>query len=66
LAINLLNIKRGENKMYHEEMLLDEIEKCRLLMVHLANQTSLSSHQVVEVSTRLDTLLNQYDKHKKQ
>jgi hypothetical protein len=61
-----INIKKGGNKMYCEKMLLDEIEKCRLLMVHLASRTSLSSHQVVGVSTRLDTLLNQYDKHKKQ
>ncbi|MFC3882487.1 aspartyl-phosphate phosphatase Spo0E family protein [Bacillus songklensis] len=52
--------------MHCEKLLLDEIEKCRLLMVHLASQTSLSSHQVVQASTRLDTLLNQYNKHKKQ
>jgi hypothetical protein len=52
--------------MYAEQSLLHEIEQCRLLMVNLAAQTSLSSHHVIEISTKLDNLLNEYDKCKKQ
>lgn len=52
--------------MYGEKALLYEIEQCRSLMMDLANQTSLSSHHVIEVSTQLDDLLNEYDKYKKQ
>jgi hypothetical protein len=43
-----------------QEMLQD-IEKCRKEMVQLASRTSLSSHHVIEASTRLDSLLNKYN-----
>ncbi|EAR64901.1 RNA polymerase sigma-70 factor, partial [Bacillus sp. NRRL B-14911] len=41
--------------------LLQDIEKCRKEMVQLASRTSLSSHHVIEASTRLDSLLNKYN-----
>ncbi|UII56118.1 aspartyl-phosphate phosphatase Spo0E family protein [Cytobacillus spongiae] len=40
--------------------LLKNIEDCRREMVDLAEAYSLSNTQVVEVSTRLDHLLNKY------
>ncbi|MFZ7946958.1 MULTISPECIES: aspartyl-phosphate phosphatase Spo0E family protein [Bacillaceae] len=39
--------------------LMKEIENCRDKMVQLASETSLSNHQVIETSKRLDHLLNQ-------
>jgi hypothetical protein len=42
------------------QKLLQDIEECRKEMVQLASRTSLSSHRVIEASTRLDSLLNKY------
>jgi hypothetical protein len=41
--------------------LLRDIERCRMEMVHLASHSSLSDHQVLEVSTQLDALLNKFN-----
>ncbi|MFF2498037.1 aspartyl-phosphate phosphatase Spo0E family protein [Peribacillus sp. NPDC058075] len=46
--------------------LLKEIEACRLLMFNLASRNSLSSPKVVEVSQKLDLLLNKFSKDFKQ
>jgi hypothetical protein len=42
------------------ETLLKDIEKCRKEMIELAAKTSLSNQRVVDISTRLDHLLNKY------
>lgn len=42
------------------EALLKDIEKCRKEMVELAARTSLSNQRVVDISIRLDRLLNKY------
>ena len=44
--------------------LLEEIEDCRNNMVMLAMETSFSNQKVVEISTRLDQLLNQFEELK--
>ncbi|WP_077247476.1 aspartyl-phosphate phosphatase Spo0E family protein [Pseudobacillus wudalianchiensis] len=44
--------------------LLEEIEVCRHNMVMLAMETSFSDKKVVEISTRLDQLLNQFEELK--
>ncbi|KGX90505.1 hypothetical protein N781_06830 [Pontibacillus halophilus JSM 076056 = DSM 19796] len=43
------------------EQILSQIEYCREEMVQLSTHMPLSSKEVVEVSKRLDTLLNQYE-----
>ncbi|WP_230980978.1 aspartyl-phosphate phosphatase Spo0E family protein [Rossellomorea arthrocnemi] len=40
--------------------LLFQIEDCRRQMVELASESSFANEQVVDLSTRLDDLLNQY------
>ncbi|MEI2357160.1 aspartyl-phosphate phosphatase Spo0E family protein [Mesobacillus zeae] len=40
--------------------LLEDIEKCRNEMVQLASHTPLSNQRVVDMSTKLDRLLNKY------
>ncbi|MFC7787150.1 MAG: Spo0E family sporulation regulatory protein-aspartic acid phosphatase [Bacillota bacterium] len=40
--------------------LLFQIEDCRRQMVELALKSSFADEQVVDLSTRLDDLLNQY------
>jgi Spo0E like sporulation regulatory protein len=40
--------------------LVEEIENCRQEMVRLATETSIRNKQVIETSTRLDLLLNNY------
>ncbi|MDQ0415766.1 MULTISPECIES: aspartyl-phosphate phosphatase Spo0E family protein [Mesobacillus] len=42
------------------ETLLKDIENCRNEMVDLAAKTSLSNQRVVDISTKLDHLLNKY------
>lgn len=42
--------------------LLTEIEHCRKEMVRLTTELPLSSEEVVEISVKLDELLNEYDK----
>ncbi|WP_210367099.1 aspartyl-phosphate phosphatase Spo0E family protein [Bacillus sp. REN3] len=42
------------------EALLRDIEKYRKEMVDLAAKTSLSNQNVIDVSTKLDCLLNKY------
>jgi len=42
------------------ETLLKDIEQCRKEMVELATKTSLSNQRVVDISTKLDRLLNKY------
>ncbi|MGV2942314.1 aspartyl-phosphate phosphatase Spo0E family protein [Mesobacillus sp. LC4] len=41
--------------------LLKDIENCRKEMVELASKTSLSNQGVVDMSIKLDHLLNKYD-----
>ncbi|TYR78128.1 aspartyl-phosphate phosphatase Spo0E family protein [Priestia megaterium] len=43
--------------------LLTQIEEYRNYMITLANETSLSSSQVLKASIKLDGLLNEYEKH---
>ncbi|MBM7705000.1 aspartyl-phosphate phosphatase Spo0E family protein [Metabacillus iocasae] len=50
--------------MVSSHLLLSEIEECRKSMITLADKTSLSSLEVVELSTKLDFLLNEYNKEK--
>ncbi|HYK71782.1 MAG TPA: aspartyl-phosphate phosphatase Spo0E family protein [Pseudoneobacillus sp.] len=40
--------------------LLVDIERCREEMIELANNSSFSNKRVVELSTKLDRLLNCY------
>ena len=42
------------------ETLLKDIETCRKEMVEVAAKTSLSNQRVVDISTKLDHLLNKY------
>ncbi|MBM7649514.1 stage 0 sporulation regulatory protein [Bacillus ectoiniformans] len=42
-----------------------QIENCRREMVVLAMQTSYSDSKVIEASTKLDHLLNEYENLKK-
>ncbi|HZG72996.1 MAG TPA: aspartyl-phosphate phosphatase Spo0E family protein [Chondromyces sp.] len=46
---------------HHTYELLNEIENCRNEMVSLAMETSFSNRKVVEISMRLDQLLNEYE-----
>nr|WP_082677321.1 aspartyl-phosphate phosphatase Spo0E family protein [Bacillus sp. FJAT-29937] len=43
-----------------ERKLLKDIENCRREMIDLASSSSLCSQQVVDMSTKLDRLLNLY------
>ncbi len=43
-----------------KDTLLTDIERCRKEMLELAAHTSLSSQRVVDISTKLDSLLNKY------
>ncbi|KAB2332170.1 aspartyl-phosphate phosphatase Spo0E family protein [Cytobacillus depressus] len=45
--------------------LLNDIEQCRREMIYLASYSSLSSKPVVNISKKLDKLLNLYDNEKK-
>jgi hypothetical protein len=42
--------------------LLKDIERCRKEMVQIASHSSLSDDQVIEISTKLDFLLNKYNR----
>lgn len=42
------------------DQLLVEIEQCRREMISLASHSSFSNKKVVEISTKLDRLLNKY------
>lgn len=42
--------------------LLKDIERCRKEMVQLATRVSLSDDQVIEISAKLDHLLNIYNR----
>jgi Spo0E like sporulation regulatory protein len=42
------------------DTLLEDIENYRRKMVQLASHSSLTNKQMIEVSTKLDVLLNQY------
>ncbi|WLR48377.1 aspartyl-phosphate phosphatase Spo0E family protein [Halobacillus litoralis] len=54
--------------MQRESALKKEIEACRMEMIRLASLHKLSSPEVVQVSVKLDNLLNEYDEatYKKQ
>lgn len=52
--------KRGKSVM-NTNQLLKNIEEYRAMMIVLANTTSLSHPKVVDISTKLDNLLNKYD-----
>jgi hypothetical protein len=41
-------------------VLLREIETCRQEMICLASETSYANSQVIEISVKLDSLLNKY------
>ncbi|MCA0972399.1 aspartyl-phosphate phosphatase Spo0E family protein [Halobacillus litoralis] len=47
--------------MHGETSLLEEIETCRDQMSQVALENSLSSQEVLQVSRKLDALMNQYD-----
>ncbi|TGB02044.1 aspartyl-phosphate phosphatase Spo0E family protein [Halobacillus salinus] len=47
--------------MQGEASLLKEIETCREQMSRVAVENSLSSNEVLQVSRKLDALMNQYD-----
>ncbi|MCA0989535.1 aspartyl-phosphate phosphatase Spo0E family protein [Guptibacillus algicola] len=53
-------------KGLEKEILLKEIEASRKKMNLLARKQPLSSSEIVEISTYLDNLLNQYDECKKE
>ncbi|WP_338752647.1 aspartyl-phosphate phosphatase Spo0E family protein [Bacillus sp. FJAT-52991] len=44
--------------------ILTEIENCRNEMILLAMETSFSNTKVLEISTKLDQLLNEYELNK--
>ncbi|MCD5325766.1 MULTISPECIES: aspartyl-phosphate phosphatase Spo0E family protein [Pontibacillus] len=44
--------------------LLNEIEMCRNEMIQLSSSLPLSSQEVIEASSRLDGLLNEYEARK--
>jgi hypothetical protein len=46
-------------EIIHDQLLV-EIEKCRKEMIFLANKSSYSCKKVVDLSTKLDQLLNKY------
>ena len=39
-----------------------EIEKTRKLMIDIASSTGLNSNETLEISRKLDVLINQYEK----
>lgn len=45
--------------------LLKDIEQCRKEMIEIASYSSLSSQHVVDISKKLDNLLNLYEKRTK-
>lgn len=45
-----------------DRKLLKDIEEHREMMIYLANTTSFSHPKVVDISTKLDLLLNKYEK----
>ncbi|WP_377891987.1 Spo0E family sporulation regulatory protein-aspartic acid phosphatase [Alkalihalobacillus sp. R86527] len=57
-----MDFPKGREK----EVLLKEIEASRKKMNLLAKKQPLSSSELVEISTYLDNLLNQYDECKKE
>ncbi|MFT8320035.1 MAG: aspartyl-phosphate phosphatase Spo0E family protein [Bacillus sp. (in: firmicutes)] len=44
-----------------EKKLLQDIEEYREMMVYLANCTSFSHPRVIDISIKLDELLNEYN-----
>ncbi|MEY8738131.1 aspartyl-phosphate phosphatase Spo0E family protein [Bacillales bacterium AN1005] len=44
-----------------EQKLLKDIEEHREKMIYLANLTSFSHPKVIDISAKLDELLNKYD-----
>ncbi|MFJ7367360.1 Spo0E family sporulation regulatory protein-aspartic acid phosphatase [Peribacillus frigoritolerans] len=42
------------------EQILDHIEQCRQKMIFLASRSSMVDNEVVEVSSKLDSLIIQY------
>ena len=45
-----------------DRKLLEDIEEHREMMIYLANSTSFSHPKVIDISTKLDHLLNKYEK----
>ncbi len=56
----IYSMRRRGNFAMCAEALLRDIEKYRKEMVDLAAKTSLSNQNVIDVSTKLDCLLNKY------
>ena len=56
--ISLLYTEGGEAMSL--TTLKKDIEDCRSLMIHLAMNSSLSDQKVIQTSTKLDRLLNDY------
>lgn len=48
--------------MYAQEDLLDEIEQLRIEMSKIALQKGPDHHETLEISQKLDQLLNKYDR----
>ncbi|QED45993.1 aspartyl-phosphate phosphatase Spo0E family protein [Cytobacillus dafuensis] len=48
-----------------KNVLLKDIEDCRKEMIKLASHSSLSDKQVLDMSKKLDQLLNLYENHMK-
>lgn len=57
--MDYISMKARKHSMCAETLLKD-IENCRKEMVELAAKTSLSNQRVVDISTKLDHLLNKY------
>lgn len=47
--------------MYEQQLLLKDIEEHREKMIYLASRSSLSHPTVIDISAKLDELLNKYD-----
>jgi hypothetical protein len=59
-GINELYFTESEELIVCADTLLKDIEICRKEMVELAAKTSLSNQRVVDISAKLDHLLNKY------
>lgn len=58
--VNDLKSSRGENTMCYQKKTLREIEKLRHLLVKSAFDKGFTNIETIQVSQRLDCLLNRY------
>lgn len=61
ISISELKIKEKRVKKMSDRELLEDIEEHREMMIYWANTTSFSNPKVIDISTKLDHLLNKYD-----